>query len=156
MSLEFAYLADRVDAVPVVARWYFDEWGDLRPGDSLSRTQDRLREFMNRDAIPCLLLAIEDGEPIAAVQLKRHEMEETFPDKTNWLGGLYVAPAHRGNGYGALLVERIAGVARSCGVPTLHLQTEAPDGGLYARLGWQPCARAKNHGRDVLVMERRL
>jgi len=27
MSLSFAYLADRLEAVPQIARWWFDEWG---------------------------------------------------------------------------------------------------------------------------------
>lgn len=39
-------------------------------------------------------------------------------------------------------------------VERLHLQTPALDGGLYARLGWEPIAQVTNHGLDALVMER--
>ncbi|MFQ6006412.1 MAG: hypothetical protein ACE5OQ_13020, partial [Woeseia sp.] len=52
--------------------------------------------------------------------------------------------------------EQIATMAPTYGVQTLHLQTEAPDGGLYARLGWTPYAQVNNRGLNVLVMERLL
>jgi hypothetical protein len=35
---------------------------------------------------------------------------------------------------------------------TFYLQTERHDGGLYARLGWQPLEEVHYHGVDVLVM----
>ena len=41
-------------------------------------------------------------------------------------------------------------------MPTLSLQTERPDGGLYRKLGWRPVEEAENHFLRVLVMERSL
>ncbi len=156
MSIKFVFLADRVDAVPVLARWYYDEWGHLRPDNSLERTRARVRRYLNRDRIPFILLATSDDEVVAAAQLKLREMAEIFPDKKYWLGGVYVAPGHRGRGYGSIIAEQVAAMAPGYGVRTLYLQTPALDGGLYARLGWTPCARATNRGLDVLVMQREL
>jgi GNAT superfamily N-acetyltransferase len=156
MSLQFAFLADREDAVPIISRWYDDEWGHLRPGDSIERQRDRIGEYMNRDEIPFILVAIKDDEIVGAGQLKLHEMMELFPDKEHWLGGVYVAADYRGRGYGSLIIGQIVKMAPAYGVQTLHLQTEALDGGLYARLGWKPHARATNRGLEVLVMERQL
>lgn len=156
MPVRFAFLADRPDAIPLVSRWYYDEWGHLLPGDSIEQTRERIEEYLNCDEIPFILLASIDNEIVAAAQLKFREMAEMFPDREHWLGGVYVASGHRGRGYGSLIVERIARMAPAYGVQTLHLQTEALDGGLYARLGWTPCARVKNHGLNVLVMERHL
>jgi GNAT superfamily N-acetyltransferase len=156
MPVQFALLADRVDAIPVISRWYYDEWGHLVQDDSIERTRDRIEEYMNRDEIPFILLATKDNEIVGAAQLKFHEMAEMFPDKEHWLGGLYVAANHRGQGYGSLIVGQIAKMAPTYGVQTLHLQTEALDGGLYARLGWTPCAEVNNRGLKVLVMERHL
>ena len=156
MPLEFVFLADRVDAIPTVSKWYFDEWGHLSEGDSIERTRDRMQGYMNRDEIPFTLLATDDIEVVGAAQLKYHELVETFPDKEHWLGGVYVAPGHRGHGYGSQIVEQIVEIAPWYGVRTLYLQTEVLDGGLYARLGWTPHALANNRGLDVLVMERRL
>ena len=156
MSVEFAFLADRVDAVPVIARWYFEQWGHLVEGDSVERTRERIEGYMNRDEIPLILVATNDGDLVGAAQLRYREMAEMFPDKEHWLGGVYVAAGHRGQGYASRIVEKIVEIAPTYGVDTLHLQTEALDGGLYARLGWKPVKQVTNHGLDVLVMENRL
>lgn len=156
MPIQFSFLADRVDAIPIVSRWYYDEWGHLTQDGSVDCTRARIGDYMNRDAIPFILLATKDTEIVAAAQLKFREMAELFPDKEHWLGGVYVATGHRGRGYGTLIAEKIATMAPAYGVRTLNLQTEAPNGGLYARLGWKPYARVKNHGLNVLVMERQL
>lgn len=156
LSLDFEFLCDRGDALSTVARWYFDEWGSLSGNESIECAAGQLQAYMNRDEIPFILLASDGGNLVGAAQLKRHEMAAHFPDKEHWLGGLYVAPGHRGRGYGSQIVEHLAGMATRYGVRTLHLQTLALDGGLYARLGWKPVARVRNNGLDVLVMERDL
>jgi GNAT superfamily N-acetyltransferase len=156
MSLEFAFLADRVDAVPVISEWYFEEWGHLIEGDSFERTRERIEGYLNRDKIPFILVATKNNEFVGAAQLRYREMAEMFPDKEHWLGGVYVAASHRGQGCGLQIVEKIVEIAPRYGVETLHLQTEALDGGLYAHLGWTPCAQVASHGLNVLVMEQRL
>ena len=156
MAIEFSFLADRVEAVPSISKWYFDEWGHLEPGLSFERARDRMDDYMNRKQIPFILVATIDNELVGAAQLKYREMAELFPDKEHWLGGVYIAARHRGQGYGTLMVEQIVNMAPSYGVETLYLQTEALDGGLYPRLGWMPYAKVNNRGVDVLVMERHL
>ena len=81
-------------------------------------------------------------------------MEDIFPEKEHWIGGVFVAPEYRGKGLGSRMTEEIATRAPSYGVRTLHLQTERLDGGLYRQLGWQPVAQVNNHGMEVLVMQR--
>jgi GNAT superfamily N-acetyltransferase len=156
MPVEFTFLADRVDAVPIISRWYFGEWGYLAQDNSIAQTRDRIEDYMNRDEIPFILVATNDNDLVAAAQLKYREMADMFPDKEHWLGGVYVAANHRGQGYGSQIIEQIVKMAPRYGVETLYLQTEALDGGLYARLGWTPYAQATNRGLDVLVMERKL
>ena len=156
MPIEFMFLADRVDAIPIISKWYFDEWGHFEQGGSIERTRDRIEDYMNRDEIPFILVATNDNDLVGAAQLKYHEMAEMFPDKEHWLGGVYVAASHRGQGYGSQIVEQIVKMAPRYGVETLHLQTEALDGGLYARLGWMPYAQVTSRGLDVLVMEQQL
>ena len=156
MPIEFTFLADRVDTIPIISKWYFDEWGHLVQGASIERTRGRIEDYMNRDEIPFILVATNDNDLVGAAQLKYHEMAEMFPDKEHWLGGVYVAASHRGQGYGSQIVEQIVKMAPKYGVETLHLQTEALDGGLYARLGWTPCAQVTSRGLDVLVMEQQL
>lgn len=154
MSLEFALLADHMDAVPILSRLYYAEWGHLAANDSIGRTRVRIKEYANRDELPLIVLAFLEGQVIGAAQLKNHELFETFPDRKYWLGGVLIAPRHRGRGYGAQLVRHVSGIAPRFGIRTLHLQTERLDGGLYTHLGWEPCGEAKNGNLDVLVMER--
>lgn len=156
MTVQFEFLADRPDAIPTISRWYHDEWGRLKPDESIEHMRSEVAAYTNRDAIPFILLAVRNNDIVAAAQLKFREMAELFPDKEHWLGGVYVPADHRGQGYGSLIVERIAEMAPGYGVQTLYLQTEALDGGLYARLGWIPRARVKHRGVDVLVMERQV
>ncbi|MFZ4215395.1 GNAT family N-acetyltransferase, partial [Pantoea endophytica] len=89
------------------------------------------------------------------VQLKRREMQ-AFPQYEHWLGSVFVADSHRGRGLAGALVEQAAAQAVRMGVSDLYLQTEALDGGLYARLGWKPLQEADNCSHRVLVMVRSL
>jgi GNAT superfamily N-acetyltransferase len=154
--MELVYLADRPEALALVARWYHDEWGYLIEGETQERTNERVGEYLNCGEMPFILLAVDGPEVLGAAQLKFYEMKDLFPDEAHWLGGVYVSPGHRGRGLGSYLAEAIAARARGLGVETLHLQTERLDGGLYARLGWRPVAQVNNHGLEVLVMARRL
>jgi len=154
--VKFEYLVDRREALPAIAEWYFDQWGCLREGETLERSSERLQEYLNRDRIPCMLLGLTGDDVCAVAQLKYREMGDMYPDKEHWLGGVFVPPRYRGNGFGSAIAMEIATRAPTYGVAVLHLQTERLDGGLYARLGWQPVERANNHGLEVLVMERHL
>ncbi|MEZ5565194.1 MAG: GNAT family N-acetyltransferase [Gammaproteobacteria bacterium] len=156
MTVKLTFLADQVDAIPIIAQWYLDEWGYLIPDETLDRARVRLQDYLNRDRIPFVLVAIRDDEVIGCAQLKFREMGKLFPDKEHWIGGVYVASRHRGDGVGSLLAETICSRAPDYGVQTVHLQTKRLDGGLYARLGWLPVQQVENHGLQVLVMERHL
>ena len=152
--MDFVFLADLEDAIPTIAGWYFAEWGHLTKL-SVDAIATKMHDALNRDRIPLFVLAVKDGELVGVAELKYREMP-IYPDKEHWIGGVFVPPAHRGKGIASGLAKRIAEIAGSLGVDTLHLQTERLDGGLYARLGWVPFERANHRGLDVLVMERQL
>ena len=152
--MDIVFLADREDAIRLIAGWYFAEWGHLTKL-SIEAIVTKMRDALNRDKIPLFVLAVEDDEIVGVAELKYQEMA-IYPDKEHWIGGVFVPPAHRGRGIASHLANRIAEIAGSLGVETLHLQTERLDGGLYARLGWVPFERANHRGLDVLVMERQL
>ena len=156
MSLSFVYLADRPEAVPQIARWWFDEWGHLGPGDSVEDLSARLREQLNRERIPVQIIAILDEEVVGVAVLKLHEMFDLYPDKRFWLGSVFVAPEFRGRGIGSALAMKIVEIAKSQGVEALHLQTENLNGGLYAKLGWEKVEQVHYKSYDALVMVKRL
>jgi GNAT superfamily N-acetyltransferase len=156
MPLTFKFLADKPDAIPVVAQWYFDEWQRFLKHESVVETRVALQQYMNRDRLPLMILMVSGSQTIGVAQLKFHELADMFPDKEHWLGGIYVAPSRRGQGYASALVEHAVTIAADLGILTLHLQSAARDGGLYARLGWEPVASVNNGFEDVLVMARKL
>ena len=150
--MKFEFLADRPDAINLVAQWYYDEWGHSKPGASPAGIAKKLSLGLNRDRVPLLLLATDSEKVVAAVELKYREMD-IYPDKVHWLGGLYVTPGYRGRGLGVQLVAHALKLAKELGISKLHLQTEKLDGGIYTSLGWRPLERANNKGINVLVME---
>lgn len=137
-----------------LAQRYHAEWGQ-HAGLTVEQELQRLNPPQDAEGFPHLIAAFDDGQVVGAVQLKRREML-AFPQYEHWLGSVFVADSHRGRGLAGALVEQAAAQAVRMGVSDLYLQTEALDGGLYARLGWKPLQEADNCSYRVLVMVRRL
>jgi len=156
MSLSFAYLADRLEAVPQIARWWLGEWGHPPPGDSVEALTSRVRGLLNRDQLPIQVVTILENRIVGVAVLKLHEMFDLYPDKDFWLGDVFVAPEFRGQGIGSALVMRIVEIAKSRGIGSLHLQTQNLNGGLYAKLGWKTIEQTHYKGYDALVMVKQL
>jgi hypothetical protein len=97
VDVNFVLLADRLDAAEVVAKWYFDEWGQKIAGMTRESVAAKVRGSLNKDRIPLIVLAIEEGETVGAAELKYREMD-IYPEKEHWLGGVFVAPHERGRG----------------------------------------------------------
>ena len=153
--VKFDFLANNEKAIPILADWYFQEWGYLSKGINFEDVTAKLQAYLNSDKLPLILLAAEHGEILGAGQLKYREMD-IYPEKEHWLGGVYVAINHRGKGIGESLINQITSIALQMGVQKLYLQTQHPGGGLYSRLGWQAIEKVNYHGLDVLVMEKNI
>jgi GNAT superfamily N-acetyltransferase len=153
--MKLGFLADHRDAIPVVAKWYFDQWGHKISYNSHAKTCARLRENLGNGDFPICMVAFENRIPLGAARLKLHEMD-IYPERAHWLGSVFVAPEARGRNIASKLAGKVAETATSLGVRSLYLQTERLDGGLYANLGWLPLEQVRYRGLDVLVMERRL
>ena len=154
MPLDFTFLADRPEFVPEVARWWFNTWP--RPGARLDEMIDRLASNLHRDVIPIQLIALENDHPVGSAVLKHHELHEVYPELKNWLGSVFVVEQARCKGVASALCARAIDRALDLRLPSLHLQTERLDGGLYARLGWEPLHRTCHEGLDRLVMRKQL
>ena len=115
--------------MPIIGHWYNQHWGQRIHGESEEESARRITEYLNIDKIPFIIVATDGAEILGAAQLKYREMADLFPEKEHWLGGVLVAPKHRGRGIGSRLVEEIASCAPAYGVSTLHLQTKQLDGG---------------------------
>jgi len=98
------------------------------------------------------VIAYLRGHPVATAALKEHELTESYPNYRYWLGSVYVAPAHRGQGIAHRLTAHMIELAKRRQLPQLYLQTEHLSGGLYTDLGWRPLDLGHVEGEAVLVM----
>ena len=154
--MKIEYLADHENLLPTLAKWYFDEWGYKNKKNTLEKAIEYHRQYLNKDKIPLILIAIENDNPLGAAQLKYYEMRRVYPEKKHWLGGVYVSKNHRGKGIAKEIIKELIVVAKKLNVITLYLQTENLSGGLYAEMGWKPIEQISRDGKEVLVMEKRL
>ncbi|WP_458576361.1 GNAT family N-acetyltransferase [Aliamphritea spongicola] len=115
----------------------------------------QLNDYLNRDAVPLIVMAVDGDVLMGAAQLKYREMS-IYPEKEFWLGGVYVDAPYRGRKIASALVARIEDKARQLGITRLHLQTEDLTGGLYTRSGWQATEQVDYRNTDVLVMTKEL
>ena len=155
MDLEFEYLADRPDDVPLVIQWWHTVWAD-RMGPDIDMLVAQLRKSLSTDELPLHLMATFKGEAIGTAALKLQELTELFPEKQYWLGSVFVDLAHRGAMVASELSLQVVGLAQKRGLPHLFLQTENLNGGLYAKLGWEPIQQFKFKGEEILLMKKQL
>jgi GNAT superfamily N-acetyltransferase len=152
--MQIEYLADHPLLVPPLARLHFEQWGYLRPDETLEGRTSRLEGCCGRGGVPSVVVALEDGELRGSAMLIAHDMD-TRPGLTPWLAGLYVVAAYRGHGCGSALVRRVESEAEALGVATLHLYTpDAED--FYSALGWTVDETCEYLGQQVAVMSKAL
>jgi len=145
-------LADHPQWLPLLASWFYQEWGQNFPELTLEDYRDQFTTRLNRERLPLALVACLDGVPVATTSLKLNEME-THPQYLHWLGGVYTLPKYRRQGIGAQVIEAAAGQAGRLGVVDLYLYTRHSMA-LYERLGWVTIERPIYRGREVILMRR--
>jgi predicted N-acetyltransferase YhbS len=154
MPLQFATLGDRPDLVPQVAGWWCQAFGLPDRHTSFEDYVQELTGSGHRDELPIHLVALSGETPVGAATLKdRSSLQEQFPGWRYWLGGMYVTPDWRGSGIATALCRKVIEISAARGIEQVYLQTEALDGGLYARAGWRPIQRLRLDV-EVLVMVR--
>ena len=151
---QYIYLADQPDLLPILADWFYNEWGRGDPKNSPESMRHILGDFLNRDQIPMTIVLLRDAKPIASTSLKFREME-THPQFLHWLGGVYVHPQYRNQGIGSQLVEYTTNEAKNLQVEDLYLYTRSHDT-FYTRLGWQVIEKPLYDGRVTIIMKQNL
>jgi predicted N-acetyltransferase YhbS len=151
-TMELTLLADRPEALPIIAKWYFEEWGYLSESKSVKDVESGLERYLNTDKIPLMVIASDNTDILGAATLRYNNMA-MYREKVHWLGGVYVPEVHRSKGIASLIIKRVISSAEALGVTTLHLLTEDLTGGLYRNLGWRPVEQVNYLKHDFLVME---
>jgi len=136
----------------ICARWRADTFSVLEA--SFEQELKSLELFASDQTLGVALVAKLGDEPIGTCLLVESEIEPNH-DVAPWLAGLFVVPAHRRRGAGAVLVGAIEDQARQRGACRLYLYT-TDAAGFYTRLGWAVLDRTNWKGFDTALMARDL
>ncbi|MEA2839982.1 MAG: hypothetical protein QOF41_1312 [Methylobacteriaceae bacterium] len=153
MDQKIVALRDRPDLLPVVARWAHEEfWARL--GKTLDEIERLFTPVPRTTWLPRTFVLMDGEVPVGTASITEHDLE-TRPQWMPWLTALAVDRAARGRGHSRALVRFVEDFALGNGVETLWLYTWSAQG-LYAKLGWRAVERLEHHGREVVVMNKRL
>lgn len=153
--IEVRPLADLPSVAATIAEWHWAEWVSASTDGTFDGLAERLGSWTARDGVPCILVALQDDEPVGSVALVPHDMDEPqpkFAGLTPWLSGLFVVPHARRQGVGSALVVACERRAESLGYSNLYLYTAAGED-FYAQCGWQSIGEADYDGAEVSVMQ---
>ena len=128
------FLADHLDTIPTLAKWFRDQWPDYYADMSGEELEQDFLSDASRDRLPSRLVAFESSELVGTIILR--EQTETLPEQGPELGGLYVVESHRGHGVGTELVRAGMKLALDQGYQIVYATTIAA-AGILESLGWE-------------------
>jgi len=127
-------------------------------GKVLERTTETERRslevFTADQSRQAALVATSGGVLAGTCLLVQSELEPCHP-VSPWLAGLYVAPEHRRQGVGRVLVRAVEDQARQRGSCRLYLYTGGASK-YYEQLGWSIADRIDWKGFPTALMAREL
>jgi GNAT superfamily N-acetyltransferase len=154
MTFQIEYLADRLDAIPALARSHHAEWAAITPNSTVSDRIVRFQARARRGAIPTGFVAVVNGSVVGLACLVECDLE-SHGHLSPWLASVLVEPGYRRSGIGSALSERAIDEARVLGFARAYLFTFDKQG-FYRRLGWSTLEDATFFGHAVTVMIRDL
>jgi GNAT superfamily N-acetyltransferase len=132
----------------ICARWRAEAFSVLER--SVEQETAALERFVSDAAGQVALIAKRNDVPLGTCLLVPSEIDPIH-DVSPWLAGLFVAPEHRRQDVGEVLVRAIEDQARIRGFSRLHLYTTSA-AGFYQRLGWRVVDRTDWKGFDTAFM----
>ena len=154
--METEYLKEHSDWIPTIASWFHHEWGVYHPGLDVDAIAERLRERLNTDRLPLALVAVDHGEVMGTVSLKRYDMD-TRMQYSPWLASLYVTKRSRNKGVGLNLIQSGIAEAWRLGIERLYLYTrDKTHVDFYLAQGWTLVENTGYRGGPVTILLRAL
>ena len=122
MRLTLDYLANHREFIPQLAAWSYAEWRPVC--DHFGLTLDDVvaghARRTNTDTLPVGIVVTAEGKLVGGGALKAEDLP-LRADLTPWLGGIFVAPEHRGRGIGTAIIDRLVDEALRLKLPQLYL-----------------------------------
>ena len=153
MTTQIVALRDRMDLVPVVAKWAHEEFWSYA-GRTLEETRVLFTPVARETWLPRTFVLLQGETPVGTASIVEHDLD-LRPDLAPWLASLVVDRPARGRGHSRTLVTFIEDFARDNGVEMLWLFTWSAEG-LYVKLGWRAAERLNRNGREIVVMSKDL
>lgn len=151
--MDIVHLKGNEFAIPVIANWFYNEWGDHYPVRSVEYICSLLKERMNDCSLPLTLIAVENEEVIGTVNLKARDMS-IREDLSPWLGGLYVRENARKKGIGTQLINAAVDQAKQLNFDQLYLWTSSAKD-YYLNLGWTLIAEPFYEGKKASIFQKK-
>jgi len=129
------FLADHLDIIPILVKWFRDQWPDYYADWSQTEMENDFLEDASRDRLPIRLIAIESNELVGTIVLRENN-PAIPPEFQPELGGLFVLAFHRGHGIGTELVRAGMKLAHDHGYETVFATTVAA-AGILESSGWE-------------------
>lgn len=117
--IEITFLADNLDAIPTLARWFRVQWPEYYAERTLADITQDFRLEAKRDGLPLRLVVFANGELSGTITL-REQAFRGLPEYHPGLGGLFVVERHRGRGIGTELVRAGMNMAREQGYERVY------------------------------------
>ena len=124
------------DALPVLARWFAEEWEPYYGPDGPGDAGADLVEATGPEPTPMCFVALNsEAEPVGTVSLRKESLP-THRQYSPWVAALLVRPQSRGQGIGEALIDAAEAEARRLGFRRLYVGADRRSGRL-ARRGWK-------------------
>ncbi|MCB9149624.1 MAG: GNAT family N-acetyltransferase [Caldilineaceae bacterium] len=147
--IEIAFLADHLEAIPLLTRWFRAQWPDYYAERTAADIAQDFYAEAQREGLPVRLVALRDGQLAGTITL-REEATWTLPEYRPGLGGLLVTEQQRGQGVGTKLVRAGMKLALAQGYATVYATTVNARG-ILERLGWK-LVKEVSHGDERLLL----
>ena len=147
-------LSEHRGRLSTLAGLHHEEWSEVSPFKTVAEHEKKLRSRISDRPPPETYVLLIEGEVAGSVSLLEHDdIAQVRPDLGPWLASLFVAPKHRGHGYGRQLMAHCIQQARGLGFSSLYLYTHTHVE-FYAALGWQVVEQRPVRGEKVTVLEK--
>ncbi|MBC8184741.1 GNAT family N-acetyltransferase [candidate division KSB1 bacterium] len=148
--MKISHISKHPNAIPIIANWIVDEWGDTAPGVNFKNITTSLKREIIENKIPKTFIAFEKDRYLGTASIFENDMS-TRPELTPWLAAVYVDSKYRNKGVGSELVKFVMNEAKSLDLKKLYLWT-ANKMNFYQNLDWKFFERTNFLNKDVTIM----
>ena len=150
--MRISYLADRPELAAQLIPGLLEHWSYVFREQTAADRAAKFNAHLNREDLPIAWVAHEGDLALGTAALRKTDLEGR-EDLGPWLGGVFVAPSHRGRGIASDLCRVVESKAHAQGVSRLYLFTHGQER-LYERLGWSTIERTEWHGYECSIMSK--